>query len=80
MLLFVFLYADVVAFLRILTSSSFVNRYMLDDLPVKVKVLHESFFFSGLFSVDFVAGFSLFGILCSSPIQSIRIQSIYMYI
>ena len=78
MLLFVFLCVDVIAFFRILTYSSLVNRYMLDDLSAKVKVLSDWFIFLGLLSVDFGAGFSLFGILCSSPVQSTRIQKCHV--
>ena len=45
MLVFVFLYIDVIPFLHILMYSSFVNRYMFDDLPAKVKVLYDWFIF-----------------------------------
>ena len=53
MFLFVFLYVDVLEFLRILTYSSFVNLYMLDDLSAKVKVLSGRFIF-------FMSSFSWF--------------------
>ena len=52
MLLFGFFYVNVIAFLSILTYSSFVNRYMLGDLSAKVKVLSDRFiFFMSVFSL-----------------------------
>ena len=41
MLLLVFLCVDIIAFLRFLTCSYLVNRYMLDDLSAKIKVLSD---------------------------------------
>ena len=34
--IFFFLYVDVIAFLPVLTYSSFVNRHMIDDLSAKI--------------------------------------------
>ena len=60
MLLFVFMYVDVIVFLRILRPYSFVNQYMLDDLSAKVKAYLTNSSFLCLLSVRFEAGFSLF--------------------
>ena len=74
MLLFVFL-CDATAFLRSLTNYLLliVDTCWMIYLQRLRSYLSDRYFLC-LLSVDFVADFLLFGILCSSPIHSIRIQ------
>ena len=74
MFVFVFLYVDVIAFLRILTGFFWLidTCYMIYLRRLMSYLTDLSFLC--LFSVDFEAAFSLFRILSFLSVQSLRVQ------